>query len=182
LLHDLGKYADQFQRRLKDPTHEPGRDHWTAGAVLLLKCYKHLGLMPALAVQGHHRGLGVLEDDQGAYLESLAQTMRDFLSVTEPNLNLLKGRFGGDGFSFPQVREGFRCLGHDADNMLDTRMLFSALVDADFIETEAHFEGDCVSPRKYRPDGLPLEPAKALDVVTTAVWRLAAKSQAQSEV
>jgi hypothetical protein len=28
-LHDLGKYADQFQRRLCDP-REPGRDHWTA--------------------------------------------------------------------------------------------------------------------------------------------------------
>src|ERR1039458_9880953 len=36
LLHDLGKYADQFQRRLCDP-HERGRDHWTIGALLLAK-------------------------------------------------------------------------------------------------------------------------------------------------
>ncbi len=31
MLHDLGKYADQFQRRLDDPQHERGRDHWSAG-------------------------------------------------------------------------------------------------------------------------------------------------------
>ena len=36
LLHDLGKYSDQFQRRLRDP-HERGRDHWTIGAPLVFR-------------------------------------------------------------------------------------------------------------------------------------------------
>ena len=184
LLHDLGKYADQFQERLKNPNHEPC-DHWTAGAALLLMCYKRLGLMSAMAVQGHHRGLGVLEADWKEYFKSLAQVLCKPDVVTEKNLgNLgcLKERFECDGFSFPVVREGLRSLGHGADDMLDTRMLFSTLVDADFIETEAHFEGDCDSPYNYRPVGPPLEPAKALTVVTAAVEQLAAKAQAQSEV
>ena len=28
LLHDLGKYSQQFLRRLQDPRSERGRDHW----------------------------------------------------------------------------------------------------------------------------------------------------------
>ena len=50
LLHDLGKYADQFQRRLKNPKKEAGRDHSTAGMAIVLKCYKHLGEAVGLAI------------------------------------------------------------------------------------------------------------------------------------
>lgn len=46
-------------------------------------------------------------------------------------------------------------LGKYSERFLDTRMLFSALVDADFLETEAHFDGDAQSPRRCRPVGPP---------------------------
>ena len=57
LLHDLGKYADQFLRRLKD-SRESSRDHWSAGAALLAAKYLGMGLVPAVAAVGHHVGLG----------------------------------------------------------------------------------------------------------------------------
>ena len=167
LLHDLGKYADQFQRRLKDPGREPSRDHWTAGAALLLQCYKGLGMLPSLAVGGHHAGLTVLEPDQKEYLKSLAHTLGDANVVTDSNVGRLRDRFGDDGLTFPGVEAGLESAGNSADDMLDARMLFSALVDADFIETEAHFEGDDQQPRRYRPEGPALEPKKGAGRATS---------------
>lgn len=50
LLHDVGKYTEQFQRRLDNPRLVPGRDHSSAGALLGTVCYKHLGTVPALTL------------------------------------------------------------------------------------------------------------------------------------
>lgn len=52
LLHDLGKYADRFQRRLHG--EESGLDHWSQGASLALT---NRAIAAALAIQGHHVGL-----------------------------------------------------------------------------------------------------------------------------
>jgi CRISPR-associated helicase Cas3 len=46
-------------------------------------------------------------------------------------------------------------------SMLGVRMLFSTLVDADFIETEAFFQTDSDGNRVYREGGASLEPEKA---------------------
>ncbi|MBI4984813.1 MAG: CRISPR-associated endonuclease Cas3'' [Rhodocyclales bacterium] len=53
LLHDLGKYADRFQARLRG--EDSGLDHWSQGAWLALSKYQ--AVTAALAVQGHHVGL-----------------------------------------------------------------------------------------------------------------------------
>jgi CRISPR-associated helicase Cas3 len=62
--------------------------------------------------------------------------------------------------------------------MLDVRMLLSALVDADFIETEAWFDGDVAGNRRYRPEGPPLEPARALDILLKHVGELEGNARA----
>src|SRR5712692_3576000 len=50
LLHDLGKYGDKFQRRLRNL--ERGLDHWSAGAWMALQEFH--ALAAAAAIQGHH--------------------------------------------------------------------------------------------------------------------------------
>lgn len=40
LLHDLGKYAQRFQQRLKSPPTVSGVNHWAAGAFAANQC-KH---------------------------------------------------------------------------------------------------------------------------------------------
>ena len=56
LLHDLGKYADQFLRRLNNQG-EKSQDHWTVGSGVLAGVVKQQGLIPAFAIIGHHIGL-----------------------------------------------------------------------------------------------------------------------------
>lgn len=52
LSHDIGKYADAFQKRLDGSTQRV--DHATAGAY---ECYRRRQPFAAFAVAGHHGGL-----------------------------------------------------------------------------------------------------------------------------
>jgi CRISPR-associated helicase Cas3 len=66
--------------------------------------------------------------------------------------------------------------------MLDVRMLFSTLVDADFIETEAHFNALDDKNKGYRREGPPLEPERALGILTDHLKILQASSKASENV
>ena len=165
LLHDLGKYSDQFLRRLAQPRREPSRDHWSMGALIAAvraKC----GVHAALAIAGHHVGLEYLVEEPRCFGQAMGKTLRDEPSrFTEANPLAVEERFFADGFSWPNVMRGNELAGQLAAKMLDVRMLFSTLVDADFIETEAHFEGDAATPRRYRPDGPKLDFDKAISAL-----------------
>ncbi len=159
LLHDLGKYSSQFQKRLTD-RREPSRDHWTLGAWALLGQQKPSSVLPALAILGHHLGLPALDG-----CKSLSNRLGAILSANPERFTtssvhehqLAMKRFLADGFEMPKLTiDGLVPRHAQAADMLDTRMLFSTLVDADFVETEAHFEGDARTPRRPRAEGLPL--------------------------
>jgi len=70
LFHDLGKYADRFQKRLKGK--DSGLDHWSQGAWIALS--QHYAIAAALAIQGHHVGLqrGASQALRGMDLAKLA--------------------------------------------------------------------------------------------------------------
>ncbi|MBN1559990.1 CRISPR-associated helicase Cas3' [candidate division KSB1 bacterium] len=171
LVHDLGKYADQFQIRLHD-SNVKGRDHSTAGAALILQCYKHLGEKAALAVEGHHIGLKQIREGVGnrpawrEWLQEIADDLQDpqrQKRYTEAHLNVLMKRFQSDGFILPPRADANDArLLHDiyasASAMLDVRMLLSALVDADYTDTEAYCDSQGNLPRHFRPAGPELIP------------------------
>lgn len=142
-LHDLGKYADLFQARLRGETS--GLDHWSAGAWVALSEYQ--AVAAALAIQGHHIGLQQGGKDALGQLNPaiLAQRHPQNLTLSDTDLSRLKSRADADSIHFIKPdsyvinpREIFK--NPDAA-MLDVRMLFSCLTDADFLDTEAHFEG-----------------------------------------
>ena len=81
---------------------------------------------------------------------------------TEANLALLLQRFEADGFAIPRISSGLSVNERFAADMFDVRMFFSALVDADYLETEAHFQGNADEPRLSRLDGPSLDLDKAI--------------------
>ncbi|MBM4028119.1 MAG: CRISPR-associated endonuclease Cas3'', partial [Planctomycetes bacterium] len=194
LLHDLGKYADQFKRRLENPSAEPARDHSIAGVAAILGCYKERGEMAALAVEGHHIGLRQIRTGaNGRHAwETWLRQISDDLSqkpdvFTETRLSVLLERFRQDGGVFPRLPPGsLPNLLHDelasAAAMLDVRMLFSALVDADFLDTEAHFDGNAAQPRIRRPTGPPLSVDKCLACFDEYLREIRAASSANADI
>jgi CRISPR-associated helicase Cas3/CRISPR-associated endonuclease Cas3-HD len=178
LLHDLGKYGELFQRRLQGK--EKGIDHWSAGAWTTLTKYEQGGIASALAIQGHHVGLQQADMDslRGLDPAKLARSHPFGLRLSENDSAALVQRLTGDGIALPDrafasVYERTAC----AAAMLDVRMLFSALVDADFIETEAHFDRDCAGNRRYRQPGPPLDAHKALEALLVHIEALASSTE-----
>ena len=127
LWHDLGKFNPEFNRYLNgDKTGKI--DHKGAGAKLALQ----QNLEPlALLIQGHHGGLMELKDclgwvkekDSNPATENAIQYARQAMPQLEPKTQIKPP---------PWVNNK-----HRAEMWL--RMLFSALVDADYLDTEAHF-------------------------------------------
>jgi CRISPR-associated endonuclease Cas3-HD len=159
LLHDLGKYGDSFQARLRGEAS--GLDHWSIGALEAFQSHQALGA--ALAIEGHHVGL------QPAL--SVAERLRHVLQgksafgpalrLSDPDRARLLRRSSDDGLTFsgcasPTVPLVEGTWGAAIARMLDVRMLFSCLVDADFLDTEAHFNGT-------REGKLPREAGPRLD-------------------
>jgi CRISPR-associated endonuclease/helicase Cas3 len=162
LLHDLGKYAQRFQQRLKYPATVSGVNHWAAGAFAASKM-KHMAA--AFVIDGHHTGIPARTDS--THGESLQQTLLKFTDASarkeltscpesgDDLLALLKD----DGITLP-TPQATRCPDAFA-NAMRVRMLFSCLVDADFLDTEQHFDGS-ISPLRSVPD---LQPERALELL-----------------
>lgn len=181
LLHDLGKYSEQFLRRLQPGSNECSRDHWSVGAMACAASYKRseLGAIPAMAIAAHHVGLEYLQHED-AICRALAKRFQDSAAFTETDSQALHERFHADGFTFPKLNDGLKLRGEAAADMLDVRMLFSALVDADFIETEAHFNGDAIEPRRYRDEGPELDIDRALKVLSQHIAALRDSSRSSA--
>ncbi len=184
LLHDLGKYADRFQARLKG--QDSGLDHWSQGAWVALD-KEHHAIAAALAIQGHHVGLqrANLDSLRRMNPQSLAQNHPFRLTLSDTDHVRLKQRAEADGLLFQapaqtalQLKNG---MAKAVANMLDVRLLFSCLVDADFLDTEAHFEGDAQGKRP-RPDGLKLDASAALNALNAHMAQLRSATGAQTEV
>jgi len=165
LLHDLGKYADKFQQYLEAKVPRAG-NHQLAGSLLALCCSQKWGIYPALAIQAHHGGLTWLPPTYDSLWNELCKQLRASDKVTESRVDCLFERFQADGLSLPNVSSGLVLRGeHLVAEMLDVRMLLSALVDADYLETEAHCEGDHEKPRRPRPNGPLLDCTAAIQAL-----------------
>ena len=146
LWHDIGKYSEDFQNMLlaSADAHietKPGRvDHSTAGALHSTEKFKNAGRIFSYLIAGHHAGLADWQTAEAGN-KSLIQRLQ--------NDDLLKKAFASNipheitEQSFPKQK--FRTSeGH----ALWIRMLYSCLVDADFLDTEAFLDPDKSKARK----------------------------------
>ncbi len=130
MLHDIGKTSATFQDYISGRI-ERGGDHATAGAREAIEAYgKSAGSLLALVIAGHHSGL---PDPDG-----LARRLRADL----PDYRGWERHAGPLPLSAalrpePKLRQAATSLSTNAfRSAFMVRMLFSCLVDADFIATE----------------------------------------------
>lgn len=151
MWHDLGKYSDAFQQYLRSAATDAhvgeatGRiDHSTAGAQHAVNALVHLGHLLAYPIAGHHSGLldgrserACLEARLKKPLEAwdaAPSSITDAPSMTPPVLAT------ADPFAVAFF----------------VRMVFSCLVDADFLDTEAFLAPERASSRpNWAPELLP---------------------------
>jgi CRISPR-associated endonuclease/helicase Cas3 len=123
-LHDLGKYDDDFQARLRDPARKA--DHSTAGAVYALdRLPPRWGRLLAHVIAGHHAGL----KDDLLGIDGRIEAKRGLLPTVERAAR-------ADGFALPEGVTGpdrMRAEAGEQGFQLSflTRMIFSCLIDAD---------------------------------------------------
>ena len=165
LAHDIGKYADAFQKKLSGkhnnyPHSAPGAFEVTALAKTLPQ--RILACLMAYCIAGHHTGLpdgGSRFDDPDentlqAVLKRRAKysgawdygAYRDEIALSLPDTAAFSAMLSGGQTDFA---ERFAFL---------TRYLYSCLTDADFLDTEQY----------YAPDtdrGFPCDFEKAADAV-----------------
>ncbi len=187
LLHDLGKYGDLFQKRLFG--QESGIDHWSAGAWAAISMYKQAGIAIALAIQGHHLGLQQASEDAIRELDLRLLIRKHPLNkrLSESNLALLLDRLKADSIYPPAEysRSIFTYGSKESEptsSMMDIRMLFSTLVDADFIETAAHFADNEPHNDIYSGAGPELNPHKAHEVLLSYINKLAGNSTSAEQI
>lgn len=144
-LHDLGKYRDEFQaylRNQRDSSTETHHAVYGAAAAFQRDSY---GL--AFAIAGHHTGLHDLNDLQELLCGSKYQAEKrvpPLLAHFERELGKVPEHIADPEFIevSPYSVEFY------------IRILFSLLIDADRLDTEAHANGFCRVPPKLDAAGL----------------------------
>lgn len=139
LWHDIGKFNPAFQDYLRQAEAEPnkkhrGPDHKAAGVRIAQE--QKLGPL-TLLIQGHHGGLRNRDDLLRWFGEKRSATDGAILTANMLIPDLLPERL----LDFP----AYARTDQHAEFFL--RMLFSALVDADFLDTERHFAPDQATVR-----------------------------------
>lgn len=141
LWHDLGKFSEAFQRRIRGEGNKA--NHSTAGGQLAEEVLDPLGLLLAYPMLGHHAGLADFQGDPSSLIARLVespylkQLTDNFPSISE----LLVEPFTQPA-SIPCAKDPQSCA-------FFTKLLFSCLVDSDFLATEKF----CDPPKaSLRPD------------------------------
>lgn len=150
MLHDIGKYSEKFQERLRGSDVKV--DHATAGAK---ECNERGGYYTALGfcIAGHHAGLPDIGSNADgststSYIGRMKKRLEDYQAYRQeveiPEINISKLETALNSGESPSS-QGFVL------NFF-VRMLYSCLVDADFLNTE-YFMSDGKTDRR---SGTPL--------------------------
>jgi len=158
LWHDLGKFAPVWQSYLKSKSdihsdEVSGKvDHSTAGAQHAVRSHPALGHLFAYAIAGHHSGLLDGKSNYACQATRLKKIdLPDYqnapVEITAQSLPQLPAFLPRDAYSVSFF----------------TRMIFSCLVDADFLATEAFMNPSQAKTRNQTPGKALEEISKLID-------------------
>jgi len=158
LWHDLGKYSESFQNMLL-ATHDSDAhietklgktDHSTAGAQHAFRLFNDTGKVLAYTISGHHAGLPDGKSNEAACLMArLDKKISDYSGVPASLSQFPKP--SGFPFQPDKKRLGFQIS-------FFIRMLYSCLVDADFLDTEVFMDKTRANNRGGYPSLSDLSP------------------------
>ena len=183
MLHDIGKASPSFQGRLEGASTKV--DHSSAGAMIAYDQLRELGYPLAYVVAGHHSGLSNgAKDDM--HLSSLRTKLEkrtllddvdsDLVSDASGRLAQIKGLMTDELTTF--IKRGLSTSDKVAEEQqfqayLLTKVLYSCLVDADYLDTEKF-----MSPQLTHARQSPYDSVDELIVkYDTYMQRLSAKAE-----
>jgi CRISPR-associated endonuclease/helicase Cas3 len=152
LWHDLGKYSNDFQNYIRNANDidahlensKIGRvDHSTAGAIYSIEIFGILGRILSYQIAGHHAGLPDYEADTTGN-KALSQRLQN----TDLLNKSIKEIIPSPILNYPLPAERPR---NEVDLAFWIRLLFSCLVDADFLDTEEFYDIDKSKDRGKYP-------------------------------
>ncbi len=150
ILHDVGKYSMEFQAKLDGKNQRV--DHSTAGAKEAAERYGQIaGRILAYTIAGHHAGLA---DYIGSGDDSCLEARLKNNNI--PDYSFYKNELTElpkDNPSFPKLKVSEKTEMEFSCFML-IRMLYSCLVDADWLDTERFCD---VEKSQKRENGLPIK-------------------------
>ena len=130
LYHDIGKYSQEFQKYIRQENNKKV-DHSTAGAQELFNIKSPVNLIAAFCIAGHHGGL----QNIGTSKISDETTFFTRMNKEIPNYEKYSTEIEN-----PAAQNNSKLLPAISREifsvMFYTRMIFSCLVDADFLDTE----------------------------------------------
>jgi CRISPR-associated endonuclease/helicase Cas3 len=132
LLHDLGKYRDEFQAYLRAERDSSIETHHAVYGAALAFQRQRRWLGPALTIAGHHAGLHNWADLQNDLRADAKYHANDQLSS-------IVVKFEAEVLTVAkEIDEPDFVKSSRLSAELYVRLLFSAVVDADFLDTESH--------------------------------------------
>ncbi len=135
--HDIGKYSREFQRYIRKGGGEKV-DHSTAGMQVFLGLRNNAVIPIAFSIAGHHAGLpdGGSRKDIASDPTIFGRKRRQVPDYTSYREELPDpGKIVPSPFLIEVWKNRF-------SQQFYTRMLFSCLVDADYLDTERFMQGD----------------------------------------
>ena len=139
LLHDLGKFSEEFQQYIRKPEEKRRGEvnHSSPGAIAADKKYPCNGRILAYLIAGHHAGLPDYMGGRSSLEQRLKDTYWYDRTLRNDNAKCFleqNPELKNPDFSPPDLSENTIAAS------LWVRMLFSCLVDADFLATEKFME------------------------------------------
>jgi len=181
-LHDLGKYTQPFQERLRG---SPLRvDHSTWGARIAQQRLGVVGHLLAYGIAGHHAGLanGQGEGERTSLAERFLSDLHALHPDWQKDIDLPSRLVTPAGFQpYSQDRKQAADR-HPFQLAFLVRMLFSCLVDADFLDTERFYLQAEGRTEHRSAGGTPPSLAALRDQLDGYMARLTAGSDPGSDV
>ena len=148
LYHDIGKYSKEFQKYIRQESNRKV-DHSTAGARELFKLKSHLNLIAAFCISGHHAGIpdigsGNPKINKVSNATFFSRVQYKEIPVYNKYISEIKQpSVNNTSKLVPLIAKDYFSM------MFYTRMVFSCLVDADFLDTENFMSGGKIQRENF---------------------------------